>query len=142
MDTITFERSSKLERIGERALYGCKLDSSTIPPLTEEMDGLAFLDCPLVAIRVVPDNVKHFGLSRDIHVGKEVKFFRKPCFEGSKQLDEIYFEREIELERIDGSALRDWLSLVRIDIPASVEILEETSFEGCDSLESCMICEY
>jgi hypothetical protein len=29
--------------------------------------------------------------------------------------------------------------LIRIEIPASVEIVEESSFEGCSELESCLI---
>jgi hypothetical protein len=31
--------------------------------------------------------------------------------------------------------------LIRIEIPASVEIVEESSFEGCSELESCLIAE-
>jgi hypothetical protein len=58
IERIEFEGPSRLKRTGELAAYGCKLDSITIPALTEEIDGSAFLDCRLVAILVVPDNVK------------------------------------------------------------------------------------
>jgi hypothetical protein len=57
LKTVTFEGSSKLKRIGERAFSGCKLDSIRIPALTEEIDGSAFVDCPLIAVQVAPGSL-------------------------------------------------------------------------------------
>jgi hypothetical protein len=44
METIEFEWSSRLRRIGGRTFCGCNLYSITIPALTEEIDGSAFAD--------------------------------------------------------------------------------------------------
>jgi hypothetical protein len=159
METIRFEGSSRLKRIGEQSFMGCKLHSIAIPALTEEIDGSAFLSCPLLTIQVAPGNrnfkveghllmtsdgteiVRYFGLDLQIVVGRKVKVLGKLCFEGCKHLDQIDFEVGSELERISAAALRDCESLIRVEIPASVEIVAEFSFEGCTELESCLIAE-
>jgi hypothetical protein len=135
----------------------CKLQSITIPALTEEIDGSAFVDCPLIAIQVAGDNpnfkvegnllvtsdgteiVRCFGLGREAVISKKVKFLRKSCFEGCRQIDQIDFEIGSELERIGPAAVRDCESLPSIHIPSSVTILSESAFEGCRELESCLI---
>jgi hypothetical protein len=153
--TITFERSSRLKRIGARAFYGHRLRSITIPALTEEIDGSAFVNCPVIEIKVAPDNanfrvernmlvtsdgteiVRYFGLDREIVVGKRVRVLGKSCCEGCKQLDQIDFEIGSKLERIGPCALCDCESLSSVEIPASVTVIEKYAFEGCDGLESC-----
>jgi hypothetical protein len=157
METIEFEESSRLRKIGEKAFGSCKLHSITIPALTEEIDGSAFADCPLITIRIAPENpnfkvegnllmtsdgteiVRCFGRNREIIVGRKVKVLGKSCFEGCKHLDRIGFEVGSELESIGPAALRDCDSLVSIEIPVSVTIIEEASFEGCTELESCLM---
>jgi hypothetical protein len=104
METIRFEGSSRLKRIGEKAFMGCKLHSITIPAMVEEIDGSAFLKCPVLTGQVAPGNrnfkvegnvlltsdgtglVRYFGLNREIAVGRKVKVLRKSCFERCKQL--------------------------------------------------------
>jgi hypothetical protein len=79
---------------------GCKLHSITIPALTEEIDGSAFVDCPSISIQVAPGNlnfkvegnllitsdnteiVRYFGLNREILVDKTFRVLGKSCFEG------------------------------------------------------------
>jgi hypothetical protein len=157
LETVKFEGSSRLKRIGERAFMGSKLHSITIPAMAEEIDTFAFVNCPLIKILVAPESVnfkvegnllvtsdgtkivRYFGLDRAIVVGKQVKVLRPSCFEGCKHLDQIAFELGSELARIGAAALRDCTSLVSIEIPASVRIVEESSFEGCSELESCLI---
>jgi hypothetical protein len=43
METIQFKGSSRLKRIGKYGYVACKLHSITIPALTEEIDGSAFV---------------------------------------------------------------------------------------------------
>jgi hypothetical protein len=43
METIEFEGPSRLKKIGKWAFSGCPLHSITIPVLTEEIDGSAFV---------------------------------------------------------------------------------------------------
>jgi hypothetical protein len=58
MIAITFEDCSKLKRIGERAFTGSHLCSITIPASIEEIDGSAFVGCPVWAIRIGRGNRK------------------------------------------------------------------------------------
>jgi hypothetical protein len=157
METIEFEGSSRLKRIGERAFRESDLHSITIPALTEEIAGSAFVNCRLLSIQVAPGSlnfkvegdflvtsdgreiVRYFGRDPEIVVDEKVRVLGKSCFEGCKYIVEIYFEVGSELERIDRAALRDCTSLSIIDIPASIRIIEESSFEGCEELESCII---
>jgi hypothetical protein len=159
LERIDFEGSSSLKRICELAFVGCNLHSITIPPLAEEIDGSAFVNCPLISIRVAPgsinfkveDNllvtsggteiVRYFGQDRELHIGKKVHILRKSCFQGCDSLEKIDFEVGSELVRIDRAALRDCQFLAIIEIPASVIVIEESSFEGCTELESCLIAE-
>jgi hypothetical protein len=157
METITFEGSSRLKAIGEGTFMRCKLHSITIPASTDEIDGSAFLNCPLITIQVAPGSqdfkieanvlatsdgtelVRYFGLDPGIFVWRKVKVVRNSCFEGCKHLGRIDFETGSELERIGAAALLDCDSLVNIKIPTSVRIVEETSFEVCSELGSCSI---
>jgi hypothetical protein len=157
METIEFEGRSRLKRIGERAFFNCNLYSITIPALTEEIDGSAFVNCPLFSMEVAPGGlhfkiegsllvtsdgteiVRSFGQDREIVVGKKVKVLRKSCCEACQHLDKIDFEVGSELERIDRAALRDCISLEIVAIPASVAIIDESSFEGCTELGSCLM---
>jgi hypothetical protein len=50
MTTIKFADSSKLKRIGERAFAKSGLASVTILASTREIDGSAFVGCPLIEI--------------------------------------------------------------------------------------------
>jgi hypothetical protein len=157
METIEFEGSSRLKKIGERAFSGCRLRSITIPVLTEEIDGSSFCGCPLISIQVAPENVnfkiegnrlvtsdgtelvRYFGIDREIFVGKNVRVLGKSCLEGCRDIVGIEFESGSALQRIRRSALRDCASLSSIEIPASVEGIEEASFEGCTELQSCVM---
>jgi hypothetical protein len=56
LKSITFEELSTLKKIEERAFTGCGLKSITIPASTEEIDGSAFLGCPLIGIRITPES--------------------------------------------------------------------------------------
>jgi hypothetical protein len=157
LKTINFVGSSRLKRIGEQAFASCDLHSITIPASTEEIDGSAFAGCPLITIGIAPENlnfkiqgnmlvtsngkeiVRCFGLDREIVIGKRVQVLRKSCFAKCKHIDRIDFEIGSELQRIDRAALRRCESLARSEIPASVTIIEDYSFEWCCELEACSI---
>jgi hypothetical protein len=70
MHTIRLEGCSKLKRIGERAFAESGLTSVTIPASTEEIDGSAFIGCPISQIRVAPGNV-NFRIEGEVLVASE-----------------------------------------------------------------------
>jgi hypothetical protein len=157
MEAITFDESSRLKRIGEGAFHNCSLRSITIPASVEEMDGSAFVGCPLNEIRVARENqkfmvegsllftadgteiVRYFGRARVIIVSGRVEVLGKSCFESCSHIERIAFERGSTLRRIGSSALSGCEFLTNITIPASVEVIEESAFKKCDGLEECLI---
>jgi hypothetical protein len=157
MTRITFEDSSKLRKIGERAFDGSRLRSITIPASTEEIDGSAFVGCPLMVIAVAPGSrnfkvegnlllrsygteiVRYFGPELEVVIPAKVEMFRKSCFEECTQVEQILFENDSTLRIICRSALSNCPSLMSISIPASVEVIEEAAFKSCIGRESCSI---
>jgi hypothetical protein len=95
MTVITFKESSSLKRIGERAFSGSPLRSITIPALTEEIDGSAFVGCPTLTIQLAPGNrnftiegnllvtsdgteiVKYIGRELEVQVPAKVEILKK-----------------------------------------------------------------
>jgi hypothetical protein len=159
MTKFTFEDSSKLKRIGERAFAKAQLTSITIPASTEEIDGSAFVDCPLREIRVAAgchifmiegnmlltsfatEIVRYFGEELEIIVPSKVEILGKSCFEACNEFEQILFANDSKLRRIGRSALANCESLKSISIPAGVEIIEESAFKRCPEFESCSIAE-
>jgi hypothetical protein len=105
-----------------------------MPVLTEEIDGSAFLNCPRIGIGISTGSLNFKGKS----VPETVRVFGKSCFEACERLDPVNFEIGSELKRIGRAALHDCISLSRIEIILSVSIIEESSFEACAELESCL----
>jgi hypothetical protein len=66
----------------------------------------------------IPASVKSIGLS---------------AFFGYSRLNEVLFEANSQLRRIDG--FQGCASLIQIDIPASVEFVESRVFSGCASVQ-------
>jgi hypothetical protein len=159
METITFSNASKLKRIGERAFAGSRLASITIPASTEEIDGSAFVGCPIETIRLASGSrhfrldgdllvtsegteiVRYFGRELKVIVPKQVEILGKSSFEECNQIEELLFENGSKLLRINRSALSGCKSLLRISIPASVEIIESAAFKGCEGVECCVVAE-
>jgi hypothetical protein len=157
IETIRFQESSKLRRIGERALAGCPLTSITIPASTEEIDGSAFVGCPIAEIRIAPGSqsfkteghllmtsdgtklVRYFGRKLEVKVPVSVEILGNSCFERCDEVARVVFETGSHLVRICRSALCKCTSVTGIEIPASVEVIEEAAFKGCRGLESCVI---
>jgi hypothetical protein len=157
MTAITFEDSSKLRKIGERVFDRSRLGSITIPASTEEIDGSAFVGCPLMVIEVAPGSrnfqvetnlllrsdgteiVRYFGPELEVIVPAKVEIFRKSCFEECTHVEQILFETDSKLRRICRSALSKCTSLMSISITASVYVIEEAAFNNCNGMESCTI---
>jgi hypothetical protein len=156
MATISFVENSKLKKIGERAFAGCGMISITIPASTEEIDGSAFVGCPLEAIEVAPGSrnfmiegnllltsngtqiVRYFGRECEVLVPNTVEVLRKSCFESSNFLEAVVFESGSKLIAVGSFAVSQCESLTSIIIPTSVEIIEESAFKDCCGLDYCL----
>jgi hypothetical protein len=155
--TVTFEEKSRLRKIGEGAFASSRIRSITIPASVDEMDGSAFAHCRLEAIDIAAGNrrfiirgntlltsdgteiVRFFGFEREIIVPMEVEVLQKSCFASLECLEEVIFENESKLRRIDRSALFGCASLMRILLPASLSEIGEFAFTYCIGLEDCSI---
>jgi hypothetical protein len=157
LSKVTFEEPSRLRKIGERAFAFCKIGSITIPSSISEVDGSAFVGCPLDEIDIAAGNrrfiidkntlltsdgtaiVRCFGFGGEIFVPSDVDVLQKSCFESLKHLTALIFENGSKLRKICRSALSGCDSLRSIVLPASVTEIEEFAFKGCTRLEECSI---
>jgi hypothetical protein len=157
MATITFEEPSQLKRIGEGAFLNCRLSSIVIPASVEEIDGSAFLGCPLLVIEVAAGSrnfkiegnllttadgtqiVRHFGREREVIIPKTVEILGRSCFELCNHFERVVFENGSRLRQIDRSAFSGCGFLTRMAIPASVESIRESAFKKCDGLEEFLM---
>jgi hypothetical protein len=154
---VNFVGGSKLRKLGRCAFAGCRLSSITIPASTEEMDGSAFLECPLIAVSVCPGSlhfsvqgfflfrsgeteiVRYFGDEAEIIVSMQVEKLGKSCFESCNRIERIDFENGSRLKTIGAFALSNCESLMSIVIPPALEVIEEAALKGCNMLEDCSI---
>jgi hypothetical protein len=157
LSLVSFEAPPRLIIIGEHAFAFSGIQSFTIPASTNEIDGSAFVDCPLEQIDIdrwnrtfiVSENtlltsdgteiVRSFGLELKIFVGKEVEVLRNSCFESSQCLTALKFESGSKLRRICRSALSSCDSLRSIVVPCSVIEIGDFAFNDCTRLEECSI---
>jgi hypothetical protein len=157
LKAIDFGESSQLKVIGGGTFLRCKLTSITIPASTEEIDGSAFVDCPLITIRVASGSqnfivdgnllltsdgckvVRCFGQVREVIVRATVEMLGKSCFEKCKHLERVVFENGSKLRRIGPCALSGCEFLASIAIPALVDIIEDEAFKDCPELEYCLL---
>jgi hypothetical protein len=81
----------------------------TIPAGTEEIDGSAFANCPIIEIRIASGNsnfrtedkqlltfggteiVRYFGMSREVFVSKNVEILGKSSFESCHSVQRVVF---------------------------------------------------
>jgi hypothetical protein len=155
--TVTFEEPSRLKKIGERAFAFCSIKSFTIPASVNEMNGSAFLGCPLEVIDIAEGNqsftvrgnalltwnggeiVKYFGLEQEIVVPMEVEVLHNSCFALLGNLTKLKIESGSKLRRIGRYALTGCESLRRILLPSSLSEIEESAFSNCIGLEECSV---
>jgi hypothetical protein len=159
MATVKFADCSRLKKIGDGVFAKSGLTSITIPASIEEIEGSAFVDCPLRSIEIAAENrhfriegnavvtsdgtkiVRYFGKELEIIVRKNVEILGKSCFEEWNQLEKVLFENGSKLRTIGRLALCGCTSLRSISIPATVQAIEARAFGNCCELESCLIAE-
>ena len=137
--SITFEKGSKLKKIGIDAFYECKsLISLEIPASVETIESAAFSGCSnLVSITFEKgSHLKYIG-NRAIY-GKftsiEIPANVEECLGVySSSLFTITFEKGSQLKVLGGFGQS---SLTSIEIPASVEELQQNAFWECSKLST------
>ena len=136
-----------LTEIGESMFAGSKLKATEIPSSVQTIGSSAFASCPLTSIEI-PASVQTIGSSAfsycsitSIEIPASVETIGATAFKGCSKLTTVTFEKGSRLKTIKGGyyyyaygTFSNCSALTSIEIPASVETIEATAFEGCSSL--------
>jgi hypothetical protein len=156
--TLKFENDSQLRRIDSQAFFRCwSLYSICIPSNVDSIDGSAFSESGILAIRVAEGNrhfrvsgefltsfdgtslIRYFGRDSEVKIGCAIERICVGSFSKCKHLRELEFESPSRVRSIEGQAFEECRMLESICIPASVEIISEGSFVKCQNLAEVRI---
>ncbi len=158
--TVAFEKGSQLKTIGGGydggSFYGAfsnctALTSIEIPASVETIEEAAFKGCSKLAA-VTFENGAHLTMIgytafsvcplTSIEIPASVETIEAVAFKGCSKLATVAFEKGSQLKTIGGGydggsfygAFSNCTALTSIEIPASVETIEEAAFKGCSKL--------
>ena len=164
LTTVTFETGSQLKEIGDTSLsnsyHGAftdctSLTSIEIPANVETIGWNAFGNCQALTtvtfekgsqLKIIwyGANIGAFQNCTSltsIEIPASVEIIGWSAFQGCTALTTVTFEKGSQLKEIgngkypsDYGAFSDCTSLISIEIPASVEIIEDGAFHGCTAL--------
>ncbi|MBE5882206.1 MAG: leucine-rich repeat domain-containing protein [Lachnospiraceae bacterium] len=113
---VTFEKGSKLERIGTEAFEGCdKLKEINFPPSLLIIGGEAFMYC---------DNLKKVTFGNNSRL-KVISYY---AFAESDSLEKITLPKNVK--KIDSSAFRNCKSLRKVVFKGKVPSIKRNVFKG------------
>ena len=168
LQTVTFEKGSRLKTIEESAFEDCtELTSIEIPASVETIEDSAFKGCSKLATVTFEKGSQlkaiwggyyagsssyhsysyYYGAFSDctaltsIEIPASVETIEAAAFMRCSKLATVTFEKGSKLKTIGGSyasyyygAFSNCTALTSIEIPASVETIKATAFQGCSSL--------
>ena len=178
LQTVTFEKGSRLKTIEESAFEDCtELTSIEIPASVETIEDSAFKGCSKLATVTFEKGSQlkaiwggyyagsssyhsysyYYGAFSDctaltsIEIPASVETIEAAAFMRCSKLATVTFEKGSKLKTIGGGysssssttttaysyyygAFSDCTALTSIEIPASVETIKATAFQGCSSL--------
>ena len=143
LQTVTFEKGSKLKTIGSDVFSDCtSLTSIEIPASVEEIRGSAFFGCSSLKTVTFEKGSKlktvagfsHCTSLTTIEIPASVETIGQYAFNDCTSLHTVTFEKGSKLKTIGSDVFLNCTSLTMIEIPASVETIEDQAFEGCSLL--------
>ena len=146
LESVTFEKGSKLTTIGNKLFYACyALKSITIPASVETIGEYCFYCCTALesvtfeeVSKLTSIAQKAFGecpALKSITIPASVETIGEFCFAYCYALESVTFEKGSKLTTIGGSAFDSCEALKSITIPASVETVGQYCFAWCEALE-------
>jgi hypothetical protein len=158
LETVTFERGSKLREIEPGAFLNCyRLKQICIPSSVEKMTGDSFPD---VKCRIeLEDGNQHFAENRgflidlnhhsilrylqrerEVKIPDEIEQIDMNCFQGCHSVYSVTFGPLSRLYRIERAAFWFCTYLKVINIPSSVTFLGDGCLGNCYCLQSVTFC--
>ena len=117
---VTFETPSELQIINSKAFSRTAITQIEIPENVEEIKMDAFYRTQIASVKI-PKNVKFLS-----------------GFDWCKNLKEVIFESSSELQKVGAWAFSN-SGILQIEIPQSVEVIDEYAFRNCKNLTSVEI---
>jgi uncharacterized protein YuzB (UPF0349 family) len=159
VETVGFERGSKLREISALAFRGCdSLKSICLPASVEKLCGLSFVECGLHRIEIENGNkfyrvfgnsvmnldgsrlIRYFGSDSEMSVPDCVEILEWSSFSYCDSIREILFGSASNLRVIEQGAFGFCKKLKSICIPSLVTVLKPICFSSCYSLQRVSFC--
>jgi hypothetical protein len=150
---VDFDSNSKLDRIEGNAFLDIPMANLSLPGSVNFISGFAFIGTNLQSISFSPVSskfcvlenflehidkstlIRYFGSDTELQINSRVKIVGDACFSSWTFLQSVTFAPGSQLSQIDRYAFSA-SGLIFINIPASVEVIGESSFSCCLSLLS------
>jgi hypothetical protein len=160
LETVRFEKGSKLREIEPMAFAYCRLlKSLLIPASVEKMNG-GSLPSPSCQIELEFGNghkyfgreggflidldhdwiLRYQGGESDVRIPDKIEKIDERCFESCCWICSVTFGSKSKLFSIEQAAFRYCGNLKAIEIPSSVASLGVYCFYGCQSLQVVLFC--
>lgn len=121
METISFEETSKVTKIGHHAFRGIpKLKEVTLPSTLTEISEI-FFECKNLETINIPNN-------------SQLKKILKSAFTTNTKLKAFNFQGSCTLEEINENAFANLSELKTFNFPKSVVAIKTNAFSGCSSM--------
>jgi hypothetical protein len=159
VNTITFERGSKLRQIKANAFCGCIfLTQFHIPASVKAMDARSLPPHSKCQITISSRNpyfkrkadflidlnkhhiLRYFGEAPDVLIPDEIEQIGEQCFKGRGSIRVVRFGSTAKLTSIRKWAFGHCSQLKAITIPSSVMLLGPSCFFWCSALETLSFC--
>ena len=151
LETVTFGKDSQLEVIKDIFSSGCCITSIVIPANVKMIEARAFILCSKLATVTFEKGSqlksigggKSLGAFMDctaltsIEIPASVETIEAAAFSGCSSLKTVIFEKGSNLKTIGKAAFYGFFGkcpITSIEIPASVETIEQEAFKGCSRL--------
>ncbi len=144
LESLSFKDGSKLEEIGQYALYGCKgLKTVSLPNSLKEIGQSAFEDCKILtgiklpaSLEVMGEKVfKNCALITEANIPVAIARVEAETFAGCTKLAKVVFDGS-NVETIASQAFSECSALKSINIPESVKNIDNSAFEKCTGIVS------
>jgi hypothetical protein len=141
--SVEFEAKSELKELREHVFMHLNLARFEIPAKCEILTGPSLVGIKSVSVSrenpffVIEDEflltsdgkraIRYLGSESRILIKKEIEVIGEACFTLNEFVNEIVFEEESELRKIERFAF-SWTKIAKLEIPSKCEMLNGSSF--------------